>query len=248
MPESDAYGSFVNPSPFPGEPRRIGPGYQPEVGGRGLGLAGIPAVWADPPAHMVSILLKQGTPLPYMGHGWITLALISIDPFWTLEPLMVDGRPGLYRETSVFTKRDGTTIPTERWVMWAYLTVLGHKRLCVGTCTTDKADPEKELIGDALRNGALRFGVATNLWSKADKAKGSDGPALISSSEAEALFAQIKSLSVAQKADLRTRMQQRLSTVDPSELTQDQLDEMHLIITAVKASGDTNNPAPAEGR
>ena len=30
-----------------------------------------------------------------------------------------------------------------------------------------------ELVGDALRNGALRFGIATKLWSKTDGAASS---------------------------------------------------------------------------
>jgi hypothetical protein len=34
-----------------------------------------------------------------------------------------------------------------------------------------KGDAIKELIGDLCRNGALRFGVAGSLWSKADRAE-----------------------------------------------------------------------------
>jgi hypothetical protein len=58
----------------------------------------------------------------------------------------------------------------KRLVMWGYLTVHGVDRLCVGTCEPGKGDPEKELVGDLLRNGAMRFGIGTKLWSKATDA------------------------------------------------------------------------------
>ena len=43
--------------------------------------------------------------------------------------------------------------------------------MAVGTCEARKADPEKELIGDLLRNAGLRFGIGTKLWSKAADAE-----------------------------------------------------------------------------
>jgi hypothetical protein len=46
--------------------------------------------------------------------------------------------------------------------------VLGKTIIGVGSCKADKDDAAKELIGDALRNAAMRFGIAINLWSKAD--------------------------------------------------------------------------------
>ena len=102
--------------------------------------------------------------IDYMGHADITLALIAIDPFWNWEPAAIDpatGGPMIQRQDG----KDGG-----RLVMWARLNLLGKSILGVGTCETSKGDPEKELIGDFLRNAAMRFGVATALWSKADKA------------------------------------------------------------------------------
>jgi len=98
--------------------------------------------------------------LDYMGHAEITLALIEIDPFWNWEPLAIDSDAG------------GPVIQVQgnRLVMWAKLTVLGKSIIGVGTCEAGKGDPEKELIGDFLRNAAMRFGVATKLWSKATDA------------------------------------------------------------------------------
>lgn len=143
-------------------------------------LAAIPAKWAHPPASMLGRLPKpykkdnpkgncpecgkyHGLPamhLDYLGHAELTLALIEIDPEWTWEPGAVDPDTG------------GPMITTQggRYVMWAKLTVLGKTMLGVGTCEVGKGEPEKELIGDFLRNAAMRFGVATGLWSKSDAA------------------------------------------------------------------------------
>ena len=96
--------------------------------------------------------------LDYMGHAEIALALIAVDPLWTWEPLGIeDGLPVITKEGN-------------RLVMWARLTVCGKSLIGVGTCEAGKGDPEKELIGDFLRNAAMRFGIATKLWSKATDA------------------------------------------------------------------------------
>jgi hypothetical protein len=50
--------------------------------------------------------------------------------------------------------------------MWIRLTVAGMSRLGVGTCPSGQFETEKVLIGDAIRNAAMRFGVALNLWIK----------------------------------------------------------------------------------
>ena len=52
--------------------------------------------------------------------------------------------------------------------LWIKLTVGGVTRLGYGSVTPEAYDPEKQLIGDALRNAAMRFGVALDLWSKSD--------------------------------------------------------------------------------
>jgi hypothetical protein len=120
-------------------------------------LAAIPAAYAQPATDTLAYLPKGGAQLAYMGHGEVTLALLEVDPCWTWEPLALDLDTG---EPRIIHKG-------KRYVMWGYLTVLGQRRLCVGTCDDNKGDPEKELYGDALRNGAMRFGIGTKLWSKA---------------------------------------------------------------------------------
>lgn len=87
--------------------------------------------------------------LDYVGHAAATDRLLSVDPEWTWEPfaLGADGLPVL--------SRDGD--------LWIRLTVAGVTRPGVG----DGASM-KERIGDAIRNAAMRFGVALDLWAKED--------------------------------------------------------------------------------
>lgn len=122
-------------------------------------LATLPERFAKPDPDTLATLPKGGANLLYMGHAEVTLALLEADPCWTWEPLAFDasGLPMI-------------DVQGNRLTMWGYLTVCGLRRLCVGTCEARKGDPEKELIGDLLRNGAMRFGIGTKLWSKATEA------------------------------------------------------------------------------
>ena len=95
--------------------------------------------------------------LDYVGHAGITERLNEVDPFWNWEPMG-------YTQTGLPLIVDGT--------MWIKLTVLGITRIGVGDAQ-GKTGPNaiKEIIGDAIRNAAMRFGVATYLWSKSEKAE-----------------------------------------------------------------------------
>ena len=93
--------------------------------------------------------------LDYVGHAAITDRLRQVDPTWYWEPFAVDTDGGpLIREVN------GTA------VMWGRLTVCGVTRIGVGTCDAGKSERDKELIGDFLRNAAMRFGAGLDLWSK----------------------------------------------------------------------------------
>jgi hypothetical protein len=85
--------------------------------------------------------------LDYVGHAAVTDRLNSVDPTWTWEPVATDpqGSPALDKEGN----------------LWIRLTVGGVTRLGVGDGSN-----MKERIGDAIRNAAMRFGVALDLWSK----------------------------------------------------------------------------------
>lgn len=92
--------------------------------------------------------------LDYVGHAALTARLLDADPAWTWEPLsMADGLPVM----------DGFG------GMWIKLTVCGVTRLGYGHAgDKNGGDAIKEVIGDALRNAAMRFGAALDLWHKGD--------------------------------------------------------------------------------
>ena len=124
-------------------------------------LARIPARWAVPDPAIVSKMPKAGIQLDYVGHADITLALIDIDPMWSWAPAAIDpatGAPMIYKHGN-------------QYIMWGTLTICGKSLMCVGTCEERKQERDKELVGDLIRNGAMRFGVATTLWSKAERAE-----------------------------------------------------------------------------
>lgn len=123
--------------------------------------------------------------LDYVGHAAITDRLLQVDPTWTWEPQARDefGAPKLDAKGG----------------LWINLTVCGVTRPGYGDETNGKG--MKEIIGDALRNGAMRFGVGLDLWSKenlweAEQAKGKP------SNEPEPK----PSVSVAISASQRTRL------------------------------------------
>jgi hypothetical protein len=96
--------------------------------------------------------------LDYVGHAERTARLLDVDPWWNWEPAgwTEHGTPRI-------DVRGGTA------TMWIKLNVAGVTRLGVGSCSANKDDVEKELIGDALRNAAMRFGAALDLWSKSER-------------------------------------------------------------------------------
>lgn len=91
--------------------------------------------------------------LDYVGHAALTDRLLDCDPEWNWHPLAVadDGAPKLDQNGG----------------MWIRLTVCGVTRLGYGHPDGKQGgDAIKEVIGDALRNAAMRFGAALDLWHK----------------------------------------------------------------------------------
>ena len=95
--------------------------------------------------------------LDYVGHAAVTDRLLSVDPEWSWEPFALDpnGLPAL----------------DARGNLWIRLTVCGVTRPGVGDGFS-----LKEVIGDAIRNAAMRFGVALDLWGK-EELEQAHGPA-----------------------------------------------------------------------
>jgi len=107
------------------------------------------------PAHQISKLPKGGVMLDYVGHAALTDRLLDVDPMWSWEPLAYD--------------QNGLPAYDPNGGLWIRLTVCGVTRLGYGHAGTKKGgDAVKEVIGDALRNAAMRFGAALDLWHKGD--------------------------------------------------------------------------------
>lgn len=92
---------------------------------------------------------KDAVHLDYVGHAALTDRLLDCDPNWNWEPY------------------DHPSLPTVQGGMWIKLTVCGVSRIGFGSADGKTGgDAIKEIIGDALRNAAMRFGAALDLWHK----------------------------------------------------------------------------------
>ena len=98
---------------------------------------------------------KNAVHIDYVGHAAVTDRLLDADLGWSWEPLAFgpDGLP-------MMDKFGG---------LWINLTVCGMTRKGYGHPDGKTGgDAIKEAIGDALRNAALRFGAALEMWHKGD--------------------------------------------------------------------------------
>lgn len=95
--------------------------------------------------------------LDYVGHAALTDRLLDADPNWSWEPLAF---------------KDGLPAYDSNGGLWIKLTVCGVTRLGYGNAQASEykevGSRDKEVIGDALRNAAMRFGAALELWHKGD--------------------------------------------------------------------------------
>lgn len=108
--------------------------------------------------------------LDYVGHAALTDRLLNCDPSWNWEPM-------------AFTPT-GTPLTDENGGMWIKLTVCGVTRFGYGHPDGKKGgDAIKEVIGDALRNAAMRFGAALDLWHKGELHQTEDAPQQIDPKE-----------------------------------------------------------------
>lgn len=106
----------------------------------------------------------------YVGHAELTDRLLQVDPEWQWEPFA--------------TNHDGVPFLDTYGGLWIKLTVAGLTRIGYGHADGKKSgDAIKEAIGDALRNAAMRFGVALDLWGA--KFEAETAAALAAASEFE---------------------------------------------------------------
>ena len=92
--------------------------------------------------------------LDYVGHAAVTDRLLTVDPGWSWDFAEVDPTTGMPSLRASFDPEKN---------LWIRLTICGVTRLGVGDGSS-----MKERIGDAIRNAAMRFGVALDLWAKED--------------------------------------------------------------------------------
>ena len=96
---------------------------------------------------------KNAVHLDYVGHAALTDRLLDTDVMWSWEPVAFDQR--------------GLPAVDQNGGLWIRLTVCGVTRLGYGHADGKSGgDAVKEAIGDALRNAAMRFGAALDLWHK----------------------------------------------------------------------------------
>jgi len=108
---------------------------------------------------------KDVVHLDYVGHAALTDRLLECDSAWNWEPLSFNDQ--------------GLPMLDNNGGMWIRLTVCDQSRLGYGNADGKKGgDAVKELIGDALRNAAMRFGAALDLWHKGDL-HADEGPEII---------------------------------------------------------------------
>lgn len=125
--------------------------------------------------------------LDYVSHAWVTDRLLEVDPEWTWEPVAFDA--------------NGLPAFDENGGLWIKLTVCGVTRYGYGEPQgRDKFDAKKGAIGNSLRNAAMRFGIALDLWAKempveqeAPKAKSS--PAFLKAVESIAIAGSLPELT-----------------------------------------------------
>ena len=148
------------------------------------------ALRAPFPPSAVGYLPKAGVQLAYVGHAAVTDRLLEVDPEWSWEPVAYadDGGPLIRR-----TEKDAS--------LWIKLTVCGVTRFGVGSVAPNAFEIEKQLIGDAIRNSAMRFGVALDLWSKEDLHQEEPPPPVVLASrhDVDELKARIELLSLNDK-------------------------------------------------
>jgi len=98
---------------------------------------------------------RNAVHIPYVGHAAVTDRLLDADNKWSWEPMAFSP--------------DGLPMMDKVGGIWIRLTIAGVTRIGYGHPDGKSGgDATKEAIGDALRNAALRFGVALEFWHKGD--------------------------------------------------------------------------------
>lgn len=133
-----------------------------------------------PPERVLKLPATSKRPeLDYVSHADVTDRLLTVDPMWSWEWGVNDPQTGLPSKDLSLT-REG-----DEWVLWMALTVCGNTKRDVGYAPAvdyrqdgtpyPKSEALKHAVSDALRRCAMRFGVALDLWEKADTVTTGEG-------------------------------------------------------------------------
>lgn len=137
--------------------------------------------------HCKHNITEAHVDLDYVGHADVTDRLLEVDPYWDWEPAYHDvnpeiltaaiatGNPEIVRQVI----DNAPPLIDKNGGMWMILRLHDDDgrpvpRLGYGDAGT-KSGPNamKERIGDGIRNGAMRFGVALDQWSRSERDQGS---------------------------------------------------------------------------
>ena len=93
-----------------------------------------------------------GRSISYLNHAIVTDRLIQVDQNWSWEPMGIN--------------LDGTPVIDGVGGLWIRLTLCESTRIGYGASDAHQkgADAIKSAISDAIKNAAMRFGVALDLW------------------------------------------------------------------------------------
>ncbi len=90
-----------------------------------------------------------------VGHGRTRKRIMDADPAWSWRP------ESPHPDIPVIDYENGQPVG-----MWISLTILGVTHYGYGDVGLGVVSPMKQLIGDAIRNAAMNFGVGIDLWIK----------------------------------------------------------------------------------
>lgn len=183
------------------------------------------------PPEQIDQLPKGRVTLSYVGHAHVTARLLDVDPLWSWEPVAF-GEDGLPRLDS-------------NGGLWIRLTICGVTRLGYGHADGDKGlNATKEAIGDAIRNAAMRFGVALDLWAK-DKPQSAPVQTKTSPEERKTYLVEIDSTdTVNELRDLYSRITARVSDETIREELQSRITKRAKGLEALEAKNARQSAAP----
>lgn len=169
--------------------------------------------------------------LDYVGHAALTDRLLDADPEWAWEPAAL---------------RDGLPAFDQSGGLWIKLTVCGVTRLGYGHAAAkpgqDPGAREKECIGDALRNAAMRFGAALDLWHKGDLHADTDDEPGEPKTPAKAAASNVTKGAEAPKPPTLAERANRLEAALKAQTTADALRKAYGLASGLCADLDLKDP------